>query len=433
MSETLFIRLGSQEQDPIQWLIWSAPTKEIIASGELNHATELSHLTEKAKQRQVIGFVPCSDVAIKSLKVPGNSSRAITAAAPYMLEDDLAQDVESLFFAFSHHVKDEKEKNSFIAAVEREQLIQWQSWLNDAEISCKTLIPDALAMPFTGNDLSAISFNKQVLVRQSQWKAWLIDADMWPLISKTWNISLNIPVKQEVEDETNDGINNNEAEKFDEESNLVINAYSALPETQNATVIPMPEELPLALLAEHVDTKLINLLQGEFQVKEQRSSNYRTWLWVAGLAACALLVNVGLKSTQLIQLNDAIDNLESNIISTYKKAFPETKRVRVSTIKSQLNRKLSEVGGGNSQAGFLTMLNSIQPAFKLVSELKPDAIKFDAKRQEIRLNATSSDYQSFEKFKIALEKSDFNVSQGAQNNLGEKVSGSFIISAKGRK
>ncbi len=433
MSETLFIRLGSQEQDPIQWLIWSTPTNEIIASGELNHASELSHLTEKSHQRQVIGFVPCSDVAIKSLKVPGSSSRAITAAAPYMLEDDLAQEVESLFFAFSHNVKDEKEKNSFIAAVEREQLIQWQSWFSDAGIKCKTLIPDALGMPFTDNEWSAISLNKQVLIRQSQWKAWLIDEAMWPLISKTWKNPVNSPVKLDIEDEKNEEVNNNESDEVDEVNNLVINAYSTLPETTNATIQKMPEELPLALLAQHVDTKLINLLQGEFQVKEQRSSNYRNWLWVAGIAACALLVNVGLKSTQLIQLNGAVDSLESDIISTYKKAFPETKRVRVSTIKSQLKRKLSEVGGVSDQASFLTMLNSIQPAFKLVSELKPDSIKFDAKRQEIRLNATSTDYQSFEKFKIELEKSDFKVSQGAQNNLGEQVSGSFIISAKGRK
>ena len=430
MSETLFIRLGSQEQDPIQWLIWSTLTKEIIASGELNHASELSHLSEKANQRQVISFVPCSDVAIKSLKVPGSSSRATTAAAPYMLEDDLAQEVESLFFAFSHNVNDEKGKNSFIAVVEREQLIQWNTWLSNAAIKCKTLIPDALAMPFSGNEWSAIALNKQILIRQSQWKAWLIDETIWPLISKTWKRSDDLSTPLEVE---NSDINNTEPSEIEEANNLVINAYSTLPETTSAVIQKMPEELPLALLAQHVDTKLINLLQGEFQVKEQRSASYRHWLWIAGIAACALCVNVGLKSAQLIQLNGAVEHLESNIISTYKKAFPETKRVRVSTIKSQLNRKLSEVGGVSSQASFLTMLNSIQPAFKLVNELKPNSIKFDAKRQEIRLNATSTNYQSFEKFKVALEKSDFNVSQGAQNNLGEQVSGSFIISAKGRK
>ena len=213
--------------------------------------------------------------------------------------------------------------------------------------------------------------------------------------------------------------------------NIVINTYSSLPATPNVTVKEMPEELPLALLAQHVDTKLINLLQGEFQVKEKRSSSYDNWLWVAGIAACALLVNVGLKGAQLIQLNKQVESLESSIVSTYKNAFPETKRVRVSTIKSQLSRKLSEVGGSADQAGFLVMLNEIQPAFKEVSQLKPDSFKFDAKRKEIRLQATSVNYQSFEQFKIALEKSKFTVSQGAQNNLGDEVSGSFIISARG--
>jgi general secretion pathway protein L len=427
MSETLFIRLGSQEHDPIQWLIWSVSESEIIASGELKQASDLSHLTEKSQHRQVIGFVPANDIAIKSLKVPGNSSRAITAAAPYMLEDDLAQDVESLFFAYSHNVKDDNQKNSFIAAVEKEQLVKWTSWFSDANITCKTLIPDVLAMPVSEGQWSAIRFNEQILVRQSQWKGLSVETNVWSLISKTWaEQSSSAP-----EDDNDTNEQDSDSSKSVESENVTINAYSNLPDVTNVTIQKMPEELPLALLAQHVDTKLINLLQGEFQVKEQRSSTYTNWLWVASIAVCALLVNVGLKSTQLIQLNNQVEALESNIISTYKETFPQTKRVRVSTIKSQLTRKLSEVGGSSEQAGFLLMLNEIQSAFKQVSELKPESLKFDAKRKEIRLQATSAKYQSFDNFKIALEKSDFKVSQGAQNNLGDQVSGSFIISAKG--
>lgn len=422
MSETLFIRLGSQEHDPIQWLIWSTHQREIIASGDLNHASELTHLTEKAQHRKVIGFVPGSDVVIKSLKVPGKSSRAITAATPYMLEDDLAQDVESLFFAYSQAVSDDKENNCFTVAVEHDQIQQWNAWLQNANITCKTLIPDVLAMPVITDQKTAIRVNDQILIRESQWRAMSVDSHVWPIIANMWE-------SNDAEPQDDDGTT--EESSYVESNQVVVNAYSPLPEVSSIQVNHMPEELPLALLAQHVNTQLINLLQGEYHVKEQRSSAHTSWLWVAGIAACALLVNVGLKGAQLIQLNNQVDALEANIISTYKKAFPETKRVRVSTIKSQLQRKLSDVGGASNQAGFLPMLNEIQPAFKQVSAMSPDSLKFDAKRQEIRIQASSDNYQSFDKFKIALEKSDFKVSQGAQNNLGDKVTGSFTISAKG--
>lgn len=424
MSETLFIRLGSQAHDPIQWLIWSDQQHDVIASGHLNHANDLTHLTDKASQRNVIGFVPASDVALKRLKVPGKSSRAITAAAPYMLEDELAQDVESLFFAYGHVAKDKDEHNCFVAAVDRDQLQQWQQWLSKADIPCKTLIPDVLAMPYKNAQWSAITLNNQIILRQGLWQGLVVESNIWPLMSQHWQqkqISVSTVDVLDDEDKENSAIS------------IVINAYATLPETTNVSIQPMPEELPLALLAQHVDVKLVNLLQGEFQVKDQRSANYSHWLWVAGIAGVALIMNVALKGTELIKLTNQNEAVEKEIIQVYKDAFPKTKRVRVSTIKSQLNRKLSEVGGGASHIAFLSMLNNVKPAFSEVSALKPESMKFDAKRQELRIQATSTNYQSFEKFKTVLESQSLKVSQGAQNNLGDTVSGSFIISSKGVK
>ena len=83
MAEILYIRLGSQAQDTVSWLIFSAAEQEIIASGELPNANELTQLTNKADSRDVVAFVPACDVAIKSLTVPGSSQRAIRSADIY--------------------------------------------------------------------------------------------------------------------------------------------------------------------------------------------------------------------------------------------------------------------------------------------------------------------------------------------------------------
>ncbi|MFB1000857.1 MAG: type II secretion system protein GspL, partial [Colwellia sp.] len=212
-----------------------------------------------------------------------------------------------------------------------------------------------------------------------------------------------------------------------------LNAYSALPESEaELTINPMPEELPLALLATTFNSDKagkFNLLQGEFKTKEQRSPALTSWFWAAGIATFALLLNVGIKGAELIQLNSQQAILEQQIISTYKKAFPETKRVRISTIRSQLKQKLKEIGSSSAESGFLTILTQVQPALALVKDIKPQTLKFDGKRNEIRMQAFASDYQYFDKFKIALEKSDLTVSLGAQNNQGEQISGSFSITS----
>ena len=76
------------------------------------------------------------------------------------------------------------------------------------------------------------------------------------------------------------------------------------------------------------------------------------------------------------------------------------------------------------------MLAQVQPAFAKVASLKPESIKFDGKRQELRLQAIADDYQHFEQFKNALALANVEVKQGAQNNQGEQVTGSFSIVSK---
>jgi general secretion pathway protein L len=430
MAEKLYIRLGSNANDALHWLIFSDDEEGIIASGELPNANALNQLTEKSKQREVITFVPASDVSLKSLKVPSKSAKAMRLAVPYMLEDELAQDVENLFFAYNDIKIANNEHNCFVAVVEHAQLELWKEWLENADIICKKMLPDVLAMPLASEDNtgSIIVLGEQILIRQGQWQGITIDTNTWPLISQSLNNS-EIEDADKTAQETTEGDGNDKIES----TNFSLNAYSLLPESNVPLVINvMPEELPLALLATTFNNDKsgkFNLLQGEFKTKEQRSPALTSWFWAAGIATFALLLNVGIKGAELIQLNNQQAVLEEQIISTYKKAFPKTKRVRIATIRSQLKQKLKEVGGSSGESGFLTILTQVQPALALVKDIKPQTLKFDGKRNEIRMQALASDYQYFDKFKIALEKSDLTVSLGAQNNQGEQISGSFSITS----
>lgn len=426
MAEKLYIRLGSIAQSTVQWLIFNDDEEGIIACGELTQASELIQLTEKAKHREVVTFVPSSDLVLKSLKVPSKSVKAMRLAVPYMLEDELAQDVEELFFAYSDINVNGTDDNCFVAVIEHIQLELWQSWLVNAGIHCKKILPDVLAMPLPTdeNTASAIVLGDQVLVRYGQWQGSAVDVNTWTLISQSLAKHKSVD-NDDSPEEKSDGSSGAQEKMF------TLNAYSKLPESNTDIAInAMPEELPLALLATTLSQdkkQKFNLLQGEFKIKEQRSPAITSWIWAAGFAAVALLLNVGIKGAELIQLNNQQTQLEQQIVTTYKKAFPKTKRVRISTIRSQLKQKLVGVGGSNIDSGFLAMLSQIQPALAAVPEIKPQTLKFDGKRNEIRMQAFASDYQYFDKLKISLEENKLVVSQGAQNKQGEQISGSFSI------
>lgn len=418
MVETLYIRLGSKAQDIIHWLIFSATEQEIIASGEVKSAKHLNELTDKCQQRKVHIIVPSCDVLLKQLTVPGKSQRAVRQAVPYMLEDDLAQDVEQLFFAFADKVGSDTEYNCFTAIVEHEQMQRWLSWLSEAAIPVESMLPEVLAMPLSDNNWSAIALtasgHDQVVVRQGPWQGFTLDPIAWQLQCQ----ALNQPEQSDSQGE----------QANPEKSDVVtIEAYSALAHDEQLVIAPMPEELPLALMAKHYQQSNFNLLQGEFKVKSKQSYVGSHWLTAASIAVFALLLSFGYKAAQLWQVNHQLAQVEQEIVSSYKQAFPKTKRVRVSTIKSQLNQKLALLGGASDSAGFLAMLAKIQPAFSQVPALKPSSLKFDGKRQELRLQATANDYQHFEQFKAALDATGLTIKQGAQNNQGSEVTGSFSI------
>jgi general secretion pathway protein L len=422
VTEILFIRLGSQVKDTIHWLVVSDPNnheQEIIASGELRGADQLSELTTKAEKRQVKVLVPGCDVLLKSLKAPGKSNHAIRLAVPYMLEDNLAEDVEQLFFAYADLITNVEGHNCFTAIVAHRQMEQWLSWLADANIETKHILPDVLAMPIAESAWSAIALGdnnqEQVIIRQKLWQGFVLDGNAWQLQCRAF------AMEQAGNDDDND-----------QDLSVSIEAYSPLPHSEQLGVTFLPEVLPLALMAEHYQSQLnqFNLLQGPYKRKENRSHLGQQWLWVASIALFALVLTLSQKGVQLWQLNAEQDRVQQSIITTYKQAFPKTKRVRVSTIKSQLNRELASLGSVSNKQGFLAMLAKLQPAFANVPALKPESLKFDGKRQELRIQAQAESYQAFEKFSMALSSVDLTVKVGSQSNQGEQVTGSFSVTNK---
>lgn len=412
MAEILYIRIGSVVNEPVHWLIWQSQNQEIIASGVLESAEQLSQLTEKSKSRQVKVLVSNADVALHQLNVPAKSQRAVKLAAPYMLEDDLAYEVDDCFFAYGKQPSN-NEHNCFVAVVNHKTLKSWLQWLSDADITTKEIIPDAMLLPCEEGKLHALQIDDQILVKRSSWQAHSIDLLMWPVFQNALLAQVD---------------NNDVANRLVE--------YTTLPNVNDGFEVEQSlAELPLAELVKQDNGKSLNLLQGQYQVIEKRSNTSKTWFFAAGLALTVLLMNVVGKATHLMQLNDNIAATEQNIIKQYKSTFPETKRVRINTIKSQLKRKVDQISSSGSSDGFLTMLQRLEPAFTTVSQLKPDSIKYDGKRQEIRMQATAKEYQDFELFKVALEQQGFKVNQGAQNSQGDSISGSFSLTndAGGRK
>jgi len=394
--EQLLIRLGATEADPISWLVWSTAEEEIIASGELPNADALSTLAERAGHRAVIALAPSSEILLKWVALPPRAGRKVLSALPFMLEDELATDISEQFFAIGPKVGD----SQAVAVVSHAKLQMWQQWLADAGLFCNHLIPDVLAVPVTENGWSVLTLGDQMLVRQDTFKgiqgeqAWLL-----PTLGHFTS---------------------------QQEAPVVITNYAGidLSDMPNITVSDAPLELPMHVLAKEAMSSSFNLLQGEYKVKRTRNNAWAQWRIAAVLAVLVLCTSLVDKTVTLYQLKSENAALTSEIDQAVKSGFPNIGVYR--NVKLKLQYELNKLSKSGGDASMLVMLDQLSDAFAS-TQVKPQTLRFDATRTEIRIQAQGKSFEALEQFRRQAEGAGFTVEQGAINNRDDNVIGTVSI------
>lgn len=394
--EQLLIRLGATEADPISWLVWSTAEEEIIASGELPNADALSTLAERAGQRAVIALAPSSEILLKWVALPPRAGRKVLSALPFMLEDELATDISEQFFAIGPKVGD----SQAVAVVSHAKLQMWQQWLADAGLFCNHLIPDVLAVPVTEKGWSVLTLGEQMLVRQDTFQgiqgeqAWLL-----PTLGHFTS---------------------------QQEAPVVITNYAGidLSGVPNITVNDAPLELPMHVLAKEAMSSSFNLLQGEYKVKRTRNNAWAQWRVAAVLAVLVLCTSLVDKTVTLYQLKSDNAALSSEIDQAVKSGFPNIGVYR--NVKLKLQYELDKLSKSGGDASMLVMLDQLSEAFAS-TQVKPQTLRFDATRTEIRIQAQGKSFEALEQFRRQAEGAGFTVEQGAINNRDDNVIGTVSI------
>ena len=394
--EQLLVRLGANHTDPISWLVYSRTEDEIIASGELPNAEALSSLTERAGQRSVIALAPSSEILLKWVELPPKAGRKIISAIPFMLEDELATDISQQFFAIGPKRGDEQA----VAVVSHEKMELWQSWLSEAGLFCDTIIPDVLAVPVTENGWSVLTLGEQLLVRQDTFKGVQGEA--------TWLLPTLVHFTAQ------------------QESPITITNYagidlSTLPNIEEAQA---PLELPMQVLAKEAMQSSFNLCQGDYKVKRKRSGVLNQWRVAAVLAVLALCTSLIDKGFSLYQLKAQNQALSSEINTAVKAGFPNIGTYR--NVRLKLQSELAKLEQGGGSASMLIMLDQLAPAFS-ATDVKPQTLRFDATRTEIRIQAQGKNFEALEQFKRKAENAGFVVEQGAINNRDNGVVGTVSV------
>ncbi|WP_318467269.1 type II secretion system protein GspL [Photobacterium leiognathi] len=430
MSEFLTIRLSSRPEMPAQWLVWSPQQNEVIASGQLADITQLDQLVEYAGSRPVYGLVPTSEMLLTQVTIPAGSSRQLTAVLPYLLEEELAQDVDNLHVQLLRREEDV----ATVAIIEHEKMEQWLAAFKERGFELKKLLPDCLCLPLFDNGYSAAEIEGQWLIRQSEVMgicaetSWL---DAWISAQKAPTVLATAEEDDEESEEAeSEAIESASSELTAPPSQVVVHNYTPAPEGISGRWQAQTPELVMQLLAQGAAESKVNLLSGRYKPQAAWRKHLKPWRKVAIAASLVLAAMIGQHVMELQQLEQQAKAYRTESERIFRQVLPQFKRIpSQSYLKNQMNAALKSLGGKGSDSGILMWLGELKPAFSQVPSVKVVNLKYDQNRGELRLQATASDFQDFEKLRSVLTK-EFNVEQGQLSKEDGLVSGAVVLRRK---
>ncbi|WP_394141993.1 type II secretion system protein GspL [Vibrio chagasii] len=405
MSEFLTVRLSSEPQSPVQWLVWSTSQQEVIASGELSSWEQLDELTPYAEKRSCIALLPGNECLIKRVEIPKGAARQFDSMLPFLLEDEVAQDIEDLHLT----ILDKDATHATVCGVEREWLKQALDTFREANIIFRKVLPDTLALPLEEQGISALQIDQHWLLRQSNYQAVSINEAWLPMFLQSDWVALD-----------------------DEEQSPTIFSYTVLPcdDVQQQSGIEWqakPAELVMSLLSQQAITSGVNLLTGTFKTKSSFSKYWRVWQKVA-IAACLLVAVIVTQQILKVQQYEAqAEAYRTESERIFRSVLPGKQRIpTVSYLKRQMNDEAKKYGGSGDGDSLLGWLALLPETLGQVKAIEVNSIRYDGNRSEVRLEAKSSDFQHFETARVKLEEK-FTVEQGPLNRNGDAVFGSFTL------
>ncbi|MGL4613646.1 MAG: type II secretion system protein GspL [Shewanella sp.] len=436
MSERLFIRLGRTPEQACSWLVWSEQEQEIIASGELTNAQGLSTLSERAGHRPIDVLVPAAAMTLTSVTLPEKGQRQALKALPFMLEEVLADDVDTMHFTVGPRQGDALS----VVAVAHEQMQMWLSWLTAAGLKVKRMVPDCLALPLQECQWAAMRFGNELLLRTGSglghslplpWLPFalkhLVDKEQVEKAQLEKSQPEKVRLEQTSVDKVPQDLSGVQAVSVASYSELDLALKEHAGSLACVALKPQPLDLPMLVLARGILHAPVNLLTGVYTPKREYSKQLLQWKNAAIVLGVAIVLSLVDKGLTIHQVNGQVVELKAQSEAIYQQVVPGNSRIV--NLRSQMDGQLRALQGQGSGAAFFAMLEGLQEAFKQVPELKPNTLRFESARNELRMQVTAKNYAQIEKFKEIVAKR-FQIDGGTMNSGEDQVTSTLTLRSK---
>ncbi len=353
----------------------------------------LSEFIRVSSGKKITVVLPGEDVLFSQVNIPGKNIKRILQAVPYVLEDDVVDDVDNLYFAIRKSNSEPLDTQYDVAIINKNYFENVVKQLEEAGVQADVITADYLLFDNT------LLFDEQRVVFNSS------------KLKFSSSISIAIAIATNTLADADDIRIINCRNTRNELENLILE--------NNLDQVSCNEPVQLCLINNCSSANIINLLQGKHKKKKDWSQTGKKWLPVAVLFFIWLSIEGVLFVSDYLSLIKQNKALSSEIVFIYKKTFPKSRRII--DAKAQMQQKLASLKKRKGQSGrsFTEMLSNSARAFSAVKGLTIKSLRYYDGRLNLEIQIAS--LQALDKMKEQLSNDNgyqveiLNASSGKEN------------------
>ncbi|MDX1499802.1 MAG: type II secretion system protein GspL [Woeseiaceae bacterium] len=414
MSEYLVIRPGPDPETSANWIVvdGDGTRRGPVATGPLSQAAL------EATEREVIVLVPATEVLTTTVELPVKSGARLLAALPYALEEQLADDVETLHFAAGQRREDGRIPAAVVSLGNMEH---WQALLDTAGLTPARIVPENHGLARIPGTMSMLVESDQVLFN---------DGD-----------GIEVALQGVSPAEVLDIVGAIGAGDGDAPRHLLVFCAPGLDEQYREDWAVLRDRLAsvdLNVLEDGALPRLavtvaaghgINLLQGRFSRQGDLGQVLRPWRHAALLLLTLGLVLVAGKAVDTYRLARDEAALQARFTEEYREIRPDDTREIVDPL-SVVNSLRRGLGGPVARQVFLPSLEQLGRALAQSQGAEVEAISYRAGVIDVRL--TAPDVPTLDNIQRQVSASGrFTASIQSTDQVGDKVSSRIQIRETG--
>lgn len=346
---------------------------------------------------RLIGLLPGDEVLFCFAEIPAKQARYVTQALPFAVEEQIAQDIDSVHLALGSRT----DLGFQVAAIDRNRMGIWYE-LFDAFLGAdlEALYADAALLPTRETRWTVCLAGETTLAAGSRGEWFRMNTKNLGVFSYT----LAHPEENEVIAEIGLALYGAQAD-LDTYQDVIRALESEERLRVNREALEMTPLEFLAHAHHHGLCEPINLCQGTFETTDRAGGVWRAWRPVAIVAGLWLALQVCVELGLGYYHTQQAEALEQTAMGVYHDVFPNDTRANARNVRRVLEGQLRVARQQGPQADFLSLLGQAGAEYRRVGggqSIQFDSVNYSRQRGELVVELRADSYDRLSELRSAI-------------------------------